>query len=87
MTYQGWKNYETWNVALWINNDQSLYNAMRDKRPFTAVKAEAFCMSVFPNGTPDLGTDDEGEPVSPAVARERMALVDWQEIANDFNAE
>ena len=24
-TYNGHKNYETWNVALWINNDQGFY--------------------------------------------------------------
>jgi hypothetical protein len=26
-TYEGWKNYETWNVALWINNDFPLYTS------------------------------------------------------------
>jgi hypothetical protein len=28
--YNGWTNYETWNVALWIGNDQGLYNLARE---------------------------------------------------------
>lgn len=26
----GWKNYATWNVALWINNEEPLYKQMLD---------------------------------------------------------
>lgn len=32
--YNGWSNYETWLVALWLNNDQASYNALE------ALKAE-----------------------------------------------
>jgi hypothetical protein len=28
--YNGWTNYETWNVKLWIDNDEGSYNYWRD---------------------------------------------------------
>jgi hypothetical protein len=29
LTYNGYTNYETWNVALWIQNDEFLYNTAK----------------------------------------------------------
>jgi hypothetical protein len=26
-TYEGWANYDTWNVSLWINNTEEIYRA------------------------------------------------------------
>ena len=35
--YNGWKNRQTWNVASWINNDESIYKGavefMKDVNP------------------------------------------------------
>lgn len=33
-TFNGWANWETWNVALWIQNDVSLYDAARNSRNY-----------------------------------------------------
>lgn len=31
MSYNGWKNYETWAVKLWLDNDEGTYNYMRTR--------------------------------------------------------
>ena len=39
-TFNGWANWETWNVALWIQNDQSIYDAARRSRNYQDLVAE-----------------------------------------------
>lgn len=31
MSYNGWSNYDTWLVALWLNNDESNYQRILNK--------------------------------------------------------
>lgn len=38
MSYNGCKNYETWNVKLWIANDEGLYNFAASCKDYDAFK-------------------------------------------------
>ena len=61
----GWKNYQTFNVALWINNDESLYRfatqyANRDPEPTYRGLIEAL-------GYSDSRTSDDVDWISDSL--------------------
>lgn len=69
-TYNGWTNWATWNMALWLDNDEPTYNLLRRARHSDLADIQAFLAdnsSPFADGTPDMDPGD-------------LSQVDWDEI-------
>lgn len=66
-TYNGHKNWNHWNVSLWINNDKGLYRMAREKvKGYGKAKAAVILAGLLPSRTPD------GAPYSVSSIRAAM---------------
>ena len=82
MSYNGWKNYETWNVALWIQNDEGIYHHARELMSawnddsygvmdgFDSRAAREICLELFPTER------------TPENVRMRDSRIDWNAISD-----
>ena len=86
--YNGWSNYPTWNVNLWLSNDEGLYNQTTER--VRSAIWERYSINVDPRGpvaealktwvteelAPDLGASFAADLLGWALDQ-----VDWREIA------
>jgi hypothetical protein len=84
--YQGWDNFETWCVALWLNNEQRLQETAREIIRETVGRAwgaeDALKRWVENNLLPDLGATFASDLLAYAFGG-----VNWTEIAESFREE
>ena len=70
--YNGWSDWTTWNVALWINNDQCFYNIAKECKNYADFLYEMQYM-IGSFATPDgadwgeANIDELNEVISEAV--------------------
>ena len=58
-TYNGYESYDHWNTALWINNDESMYNLLLNETEKAVYMQQSLAQAVtnimnsLPGKTPD----------------------------------
>ena len=57
--YNGWADWTTWNCALWINNEQGLYECAKECRDYGEFVD--FIKEVYMDKTPDGAKWDEAD--------------------------
>lgn len=85
--YNGWKNYETWCVSLWLNNEQGSYSLFNDR-------AEELRKEHGEDATEELAKEiesyiDEFNPAESGsvysdLLNSSLSQVDYHEIADGF---
>lgn len=85
--YQGWANYPTWAVALWIDNNQGDYEQaisiaqdwVDDEPDLATMRVADELEGWIEEAQPDLGATLYGDLLGWAIE-----MVDWRELAEHY---
>lgn len=78
-SYQGWSNYQTWCVSLWLNNDYSLYCQLQEiVQRYDQSQADELAEAIK-DFVEEIMPDLEG--LSADLMGFSLGKVNWQEIA------
>ena len=82
--YNGWKNYETWAMALWIDNDEGLYNESRELvRRNGGLRERYEVADALKDMMEELRPELEASVWSDLLSA-AFSEVDWFEIAENY---
>lgn len=91
MAYNGWTNYETWNVALWIDNEQGSYSfrcdlaqEIYDDADGDMDEAKRKLADSLKDYIEDMNPLASQASVFSDLLGAALGEVDWYEIAENF---
>lgn len=81
--YQGFTNYETWAVALWLDQDQGMYEMIREAAPtMEGYELGEYIKDMLEEDMPELGNTMWADLLNGA-----LEAVNWQEVGENAKAE
>jgi hypothetical protein len=80
--YNGWANYETWNVNLWIQNDEGLYNFILDGITGLLDDHDNDWQNISETELKELVHDAFGGHKTPDGVSLMHREIDWSEISD-----
>ena len=99
-SYNGWTNWETWAVALWLNNDEESYSDVRAAARRALARAEqgheyftpreharrilAKAIIEYVESLPQIASILEGANMASDLLGAALDEVNWDEIAQYF---
>ena len=90
MSYNGWTNYETWCVHLWLSNEEGSYNEARDivEGAYDADEPEDFYAAgqAIKAWVEDFAIP-EGASLAQDLVSSSLHEVDWDAVAQAFAPE
>ena len=78
--YNGWENWETWNLNNWINNDEDSYNFWREQAE--EMDAQTLADALQQEHSEPL--DDMANGWHRDVIGQALSRVNWLEIAESL---
>lgn len=100
MSYNGWTNYETWAVALWVDNSEDTYRARRsmaddyraervepdDPKPIEEPTVQGFANAIREWVEEEM-MPDLGASLASDLLNADLSEVNWREIAEEWLTE
>lgn len=93
MSYNGYKNYETWDVSLWLDNEERLYNYwLRRARNLLGANEGYEDGENYALGLLAKQIEEEIEELNPVdgnsvysdLLTHALGVVEWREVAASF---
>jgi hypothetical protein len=72
-TYNGWPNYDTWNVMLWLDNDEGMYRFYR---------GQARMMRILADNAKEIALQAFGSDRTPDGVDLHSSKIRWGSIAS-----